>query len=1018
MCLATRGRAPSRASRSSCTEEAARCCILDVAPEPVWPFDEYVNHVIEARSVTFMFTDIEGSTRRWEADRSAMQEAMRMHDEILKRTIETVEGWIFRNVGDGVCATFPSPGAAVRASFQIQLALAQQDWAPFDPLKVRIALHTSRAIRHGHDDDMSPELILCARLLSTAHGGQVLLSEATALQVRADLTEGSTVKDLGLHRLKDLSRFEHVFQLVHPDLQSDFPPLLSLNVSHNLPSRLTSLIGREEDVRVVRDLIRKHRVLTIAGAGGIGKTRLALKIAADALDRFRDGVWFVALGALRDPALVTQAVASALGVRDESSRAPEDAAALAEVLQTKNLLLVLDNCEHLLDECSGLVETLTSRCPHVVVFATSQQPLGIAGEKIWTLQPMPVPSEGVTAVRDIERYEAVQLFLQRARDIDPTFSLDDARAVEVAKVCRALDGLPLAIELAAARINALTVEGIAAGLEDRFRLLSRARRSGPERQRTLLGAVQWSYELLDEPEQALFARLSVFMDGAPLEAIEAVASDDDTASLGLVELLAGLVDRSLVMFDTTVGGSPRYRMLETLRHFGAEQLRSRSEAREVESRHATYYLSLAEAAALELRGVHQLSWLERLKHEQGNFRAALANTLAHRPEVAVRVAGRLWWLWWRGGLWSEGSHWLEKVLATNAGTADDKLRAICGAALLAALENRYAAAESLVHEGTELATRIEDQSSLAWLATVLGEVAYYKRDLDAVEHACGEALSSFEQLDDSWGMAWALRLRGQAMGSRGRFEEAARLHERGLQLFRSVGDSWGMSWELYFLGAIARSTGDHEGARSYYEEALRFFRDSDEQAGIAHVLQELAELTRIEGDFTSAGELFGESLILLEAVGDKHCSAASLTGIGIVAHHQGNQEQALARLTDSIRLCRRLQHPVGAAWAVQALAKVLAARGDAQEAALLLGAVHSLRQSADAPLSGADEKDLEDQIHAIRSSVGATRFQAQWSKGRALDLQAVADVALEAADVGVMASCTRSGLVTRPPGSS
>ena len=922
---------------------------------------------------------------------------MRRHDQILRSTIQSENGRIFRNVGDGVCAVFPSPAAAVRASFRMQLALGGEDWAPFDPLRVRVALHTGPVIRPGDEDEASTELILCARLLSTAHGGQVLLSEACALELRAQSSEVAPVKDLGLHRLKDLSRFEHVFQLVHPELQKDFPPLLSLNVSHNLPSQLTALVGRKDDIRIIGDLIRTHRVVTVTGPGGIGKTRIALEVAAEALDQLRDGVWLVPLGELRDPSLVVQAAASALGVQDESSRPPEDVATLVDVLQTKNLLLVLDNCEHLVEECARLAEALASHCPHIALLNTSQQPLRVAGEKVSVLEPMHVPTEELVTLRDIERFDSVQLFIQRASEIDPKFSLDDARARIVADICRSLDGLPLAIELAAARVNALGVEDIAAALDDRFRLLSRGRRSGPARQQTLQGVVEWSYELLNETDQDLFVHLSVFTDGASIDAIQALVHDENSASFDITDQLAGLVDRSLVILDNTLGGRPRYRLLETLREFGAIRLRSRAEASEVEARHGTYFLELAEQAALELRGANQSSWLERLRHEHGNFRTALANSLAHQPQLAIRLAGSLWWLWFRGGLWSEGSRWLEKALATNVGTDEEKLRAMCGAALLAALENRYEAAEELVQKGRGLATLVGDRWAQAWLALVLGEVGYYKRDFDLVEQTSNEALTLFEKVDDRWGMAWALRLRGQAMGSRGRLEEAAQMHERGFQLFRSMGDSWGTSWELYFLGVINRSTGNYERARAYYEEALRFFKHSDERAGVAHTLQELAELTRIETDFDSAWELYEESLVLLQAVGDKHCSAASLTGLGIVAHSQDDDDQALARLTDSIKLCRELHHEVGAAWALQALAEVLEARGDAQEAATLLGAVHALRQSADAPLSGVDEKSFEDQIHTLRSSLGPARFEPQWEKGRSLDLDAATDVALEAA---------------------
>jgi predicted ATPase/class 3 adenylate cyclase len=636
-------------------------------------------------TLTFLFTDIEGSTKLWESHPDVMQTALARHDEILRGTTEQHGGYVFKTVGDAFCAAFQTAPDALEAALEIQRRLLSFEWEQTGPLRVRMALHIGAA-EERDGDYFGPPVNRVARLLSAAHGGQVLLSLPAQELVRDQLPAGTTLRDLGEHRLKDLFRPERVFQLVSPDLPSEFPPLRTLETyRNNLPLQPTPLVGREKEVAQVCDLLRSDetRLLTLTGPGGIGKTRLALQAAADLLDDFSDGTFFVPLATLTEAELFLPAVAETLGVKEIGEQPLDES--LKDYLSERRLLLVLDNFEQVLEAAPAVTELLAG-APGLKVLATSRAPLGLYGEHEFPVPPLSMPDlKRPPPLERLTQYEAVGLFVERAQAVKPDFKVTNDSAPAVAEICVRLDGLPLAIELAAARIKMLPPKAMLQRLGSRLKLLTGGARDLPERQRTLRATIEWSHALLDEGEQLLFARLAVFSGGRTLEAIEAICDTKGDLPVEAFEGVSSLLDKSLLRQEESPEGEPRFVMLETIHEFAREKLQESEEGEEIKTLHAHYFLALAEEAYPELKGANQLDWLGKLETEHDNMRAALSWALERKEaEVALRLGGALWWFWSVRGYHSEGRRWLEAVLAIDGrGSPEVQAMARAGAGALA-----------------------------------------------------------------------------------------------------------------------------------------------------------------------------------------------------------------------------------------------------------------------------------------------------------------------------------------------
>jgi predicted ATPase/class 3 adenylate cyclase len=968
-------------------------------------------------TVTFLFTDVEGSTKLWEQHPERMREALIRHDALIEEGVGEHAGVVVRPRGEGDSrfAVFSRPSDAVAAACAIGQSLFAEPWQTPTPLRVRMALHTGEADLRG-GDYYGSAANRCARLRALAHGGQTLLSSATAQLARDVLPEGACLRDLGLHRLRDLERPENVFQLVIPGLPADFPPLKSLEAfPNNLPIQLTSFVGREREMAEVKRLLTTTHLLTLTGAGGAGKTRLSLQAAADLLESYPDGAWLVELASLSDPALVDQSVASALGVKEEPGLTL--LTTLTNYLRTRHLLLILDNCEHLIGTCAQVAETLLRACPGLKILATSREALGISGETAWRVPSLSLPDPkhlpaGADLSSALTMYEAVRLFIDRAVAVQPTFAVTNRNAPAVAQICHRLDGIPLAIELAAARVKVLSVEQIAARLDDRFRLLTGGSRTALPRQQTLRTLIDWSYDLLSDGERALLRRLSAFAGGWTLDAAEAACVGDGIEAYEVLDLLTQLANKSLVVVESE---EARYRLLETIRHYARDKLMESGEAGAVRGRHLDFFLNLAEEAEPELIGADQAVWLNRLEVEHDNMRAALEwgkaieggseGGMLH--EAPLRLVGALWRFWYLRGYLSEGRGWLEMALSESSGaSASLRAKALVGAGLLAHSQGDRKRAVELCEESLALYRELEDKKGIAASLNTLGLLAQYQGDYDRAVVLLEESLALSRELGDKAGIASALqRLSGVVFMIRGDYKRASVLYEESLALHRELKDKGGISVSLRFLGLGAFIHGDYDRGTALLEESLALSRELGDKGGAAQSLLLLGFTAEYGGDRDRAAELWEESAALYNEVGNRWGIAGSLCNLGLIALRRGDYSRAASLCKESLTLSMEMKNKMNVGRCLAILGGVAEEKGQLERAARLLGAGEAQHEAtgftALAP-SPYYPPDYDRSVAAVRAGLvlergeglGEEAFTKAWEEGRKMAMEEAIKLAM------------------------
>jgi len=903
-----------------------------------------------------LFTDIEGSTLLLERlGRRAYAEVLADHHRLIRAGVSAHGGREVDTQGDSFFVVFPSASGSVAAAIEIQLALEAHRWAGGERVRVRMGLHAGEA-SETTTGMVGYDVHRAARVAATAHGGQILLSETAAALVRESLPEGVSLKDLGHHRLKDLRRAQQIFQLTADGLASDFPPLRSLDsplLPNNLPAQLASFIGRDEELGEVRALVESSRLVTLTGAGGAGKTRLALQVAAELLDGSGDGVWLVELAPVADDDAVPRAIAQALGITAPPGRAALDV--LLDAVAPQELLVVLDNCEHLTAACAMVVDAVLGRCPKVSVLATSREPLGLVGERIYRVPSLSLPGSEMGSG---ERSDAVELFAARAREQGAGFVIDEETAPLVESICRRLDGMPLAIELAAARLRSLSLRTLSERLDQRFRLLTGGSRSALPRQQTLQATVQWSYSLLDAREQAVLRALSVFVDGFDLEAAEAVCERVDVESLDVLDVLGSLVDKSLVgakQDQETV----RYGLLETIRQFAAERLLDSGEstAAAVANAHCAYFIALAQEAGPHLIGPDQGRWLARLGADHANLRRAIERASAD-PAKGARVVRalvsleRYWWI---------GSRGMEVT-----------------SILLDALERPDVANDpALLARGLMVAAR--------------GSIFL---DVESALRRAGQAVEVASQIDDERILTDALCASARVHTFAGRLEQGYRLAQEALERARSLGDD---SVLMEALGAAAlytlhESETDPGKGRELLNDALVIARRMGDSYMAAMLHNNASVLALSMGDVQAAREHLEKAEVCSAAVGVTIYNVS--ISMGMVQREEGDHEGAAARLRAALIISRRTRDRFGLAYAVLGLACVEADAAEWRGAAELHGVAQGFLDQIGQPWLPYYRRFLQASIDASRANLGDAEFERLYARGQMLDFDAAVHQAL------------------------
>ena len=1019
----------------------------DIEPRADAPLVDWselgVSGLLPTGTVTLLLADVEGSTRLWETQPEQMTAAMARMNHVVSETIATHDGVrpVEQGEGDSFVAAFARGSDAVAAALELQRA-------PLAPIRLRIGVHTGEIQLRDEANYAGPTINRTARLRDLGHGGQTLLSGTTEDLVAERLPADTWLVDLGAHELRGVTRPERVVQLCHPDLINDFPPLRvpTTVVSQRLPTQFTSFVGRNSELARVRELLADNRLVTVTGAGGAGKTRLAVQVAGQLAGEFSGGVWYVDLAPITDPELVPTTAARALGLPDQPGRSTMDT--LTRFIADRQMLVVLDNCEHLLDACAALMVALLEACPELTLLATSREPIGVAGEVSWR-----VPSLSLTD-------EAVELFTDRARRARSDFEVSDDNAAVVAEICQRLDGLPLAIELAAARVRALSLTEILDSLHDRFRLLTGGARTAVRRQQTLRASVDWSHALLTQPERVLFRRLAVFLGGFDLDAAQAVAGGGDIQRYQVLDQLSLLVDKSLVVAEN-VRGRTRYRLLETVRQYALETLGESGEADAVRARHRDHYTTMAALLDTPARSNYE-QFSEQAEIEFDNLRAAFGWSRENSDvELALALASSLASAWLTLGRGREGLTWFDTVLSeenTLDLNAEVRARALADQALLAAWVNAAASLDQ-AQQALAIARDIDDPALLVRALTACCLIAVL-HEPEVGRPYFAEAIALARALDDRWSLS---RLLGfQAIGAAvtaGNPIVARAAAEEGRDLADAIGDGWTSRQCRLTLGIAQLFQGDPAGAAAQFADlvgeteaahevvrrvaslayqgiALAWQGDTGAARAAADAAVEaasdvgkihagaaysaLASAALAAGDVATAQEASEADRLRLSlvpqtaALWHAYSAQAAVTGGDLIAARrsadeavttttgwysigalttrcrvaiaEGKPEQAERDAHDALAIAASMHAYLGVSDTLECLAALAGESGSHREAARLFGAAHSIRQRMGAVRFKVWDVGYEASVAALRNSMSEGECDSAWAEGAAMSI--------------------------------
>lgn len=996
-------------------------------------------------TVTFLFTDIEGSTRLLQAMGPSFSHALERHAGIIRSVITQRDGTVVKNEADGFFAVFRSAVAAVAAAVDIQRAMAAEDWDTPWPVRVRIGAHTGEAMLGGADY-VGFDVHLAARIGAAGHGGQVVLSAITARLVEHNLGEGVRLEDLGMHRLKDIQEDERLYQVSIDGLQSSFPPVRTLTTSKgNLPTVTTQMIGRQRERERLIEALQSSRLVTITGTAGIGKTTLALGVAGEVLTAYPDGVWLVEVSRLTEPGLLADTIARHMHITE--TQGEETLTTIGTRLNRAMALLVLDGCEHLVDEVISVVDHLLRNTTALRILVTSREWLEMRGEHLVALEPLPLPPEGIRSPSAIAGYDAIALFLERARLAAPGFELDEVSAPVVAEICRRLDGIPLAMELAAARLNMMTPDQLLDRLDRQFSVLGSRPGSPIPHQQTLEATLDWSYDALGPVERTLFNRLSVFTGGFTLDAAEEVCADSIVPKEAVLEILGRLIETSLVAGSEDRPG--RFRLLKPIAQYAAMRLADGEDAALLRERHAEYFCAVADGP--DPLGGSQAERLETLDLERYNIRAALSWLDGHnRGEDVLRIAGHLRWYWVIRRDVTEGWHWLERGFEFGSEDPAILARGHEGVGLLSTMRLDFDRAGESFSEALRLQKETGNLAGVARDTYHLSVVAWLRDDHETAHQLGEEAETLARDAGDRWTEGWSLAVRGTIHRCNGELASAQAQLQRSHGIIASMGGAIDTGWSFLRLGALARDQGDHSAAAEYYATGRDLLLHAGDHLGVAHADAGLGAMAWLAGDREKALTLFRgvlegfsfgeeassnlfelktmiqgnpstESLMQVVTmnrrrageteghVGAKAALAEYLYHMGKTAQRAGESYRAAAPLRESLALCIEAVDGRGAAIAAAALAGLLAEQGSIEAAARLHAlAERTARRDRLPDWPPPDEIGYTEGVETLRMEMGGGWREAL-EEGEGMTWEA----ALDLVDVSLSASAV-SGTLEKP----
>lgn len=951
------------------------------------------------RSVTFLFTNINNNIQLWEQHPEAMNAALKHYHAILRHAVESHDGKIFKTEGDAVYAVFINAPQTVLAALDAQRvfhAETEQVAIGGPTIRVCMALHTG-STKYHNGDYSGQAFNHTIRLLSSGHGEQTLLSAPTRELVFTHLPPDVTLRDLGERNILGLAHPERAYQLVIPGLPADFPPLkTSETFRTNLPIPQTRFIGREQQIDAIKQSIVAHSLTTLVGIGGVGKTRLSLQVGADLLDIAPDGIWFADLASLTDPALVPQTVANTLGLQEDASRPTLDT--LTTFLNPKTTLLILDNCEHVINAVTELVASLLQTCPNLKVLVNSHQALGISHESVYHVPLLSTPDPNTNyAPEALMGFESVRLFFDRAQAVAPDFTIQNDNARSIAQICARLDGIPLAIEFAAARVNTLGMSQLAENVNDLFDLLTREGSDNLPHQQTLNTIINWSYDLLPDSQRALLRQMSVFAGGCTLDAVEAVCQpgltgsldNPNTASHNMLGLLTELANKSLVVIYDGAS-NPRYRLLESVRHYAREKLAETRDGPAVRERHLKYFINLARHAEPELVKPQMVEWLRRLEMELDNIRAALRWSLTNQtPELGLQLANSLLWFWAEAGYVRDGYDWLTELLNHPQAQSHPRARAralgIMGYFL--ALGDFGKDSRPILDESLALYRELKDKSGVAHALLYKGIFIFREHDAKEGASLILESLEIYRELEHKLGMFAALSYLGSIIYENN-YSRARGYLVEAMELAYELDYLSGIARSLANLGHLALRHGDYPAAHRWLEEALTTQARLGKGRYAIYTLSHLGELANREGDYAKAQAYYKECLALIDQTGGLSTMAGwILVKFGHAAIGQGNVVNARNFLDQSIQNFKRANEKIGIVFAVEGLARLALMQAQPAETVCLVAWADSIRKSIDNPRPQIEQADVDNDIAKCRAMLTPNAFDEAHARGCAMTME-------------------------------